>query len=365
MDEPVIPVPAVQPQARYRVIQWATGSVGRTALRRIIDHPDLELAGLYVYDPRKVGRDAGEIAKRPTTGVRATDRIEEILALDADVVLHTSRISVPYVDQNAEVERLLASGKNVISVNGFYMPEVHGEAYAGPLREAARRGNSTLAGVGLNPGFIAERIALALTGLMARLERIECFEWVDGSNIPAQGLVFGVMGFGTDPATVDITRGPLEQMFTALYSETFAYVAQALGTRVSSLEPDHRLTLAPRDISVAAGTIRKGTLVATEWCWNVGFADGCVMTHSLLWTADPSLNGDCDGAHWRVRLKGRPNLELNFSVEDPDSAAPASRAAMDATAALLVCAIPDVCAAPSGFYRLPSVATYSTRLRTS
>ena len=91
----------------YRVVQWATGSMGRTALRRVIDHPDLELAGVYVYDPRKVGVDAGEIARRPPTGVRATNRIEDILALRPDVVLHMSRITLPYEQQNADVARLL------------------------------------------------------------------------------------------------------------------------------------------------------------------------------------------------------------------------------------------------------------------
>lgn len=345
----------------YKVVQWATGSVGRTALRRIIDHPDLELAGLYVYDPGKVGRDAGEIAKRPATGVKATNRIEDILALDADVVLHAPRISVPYADQNAEVVRLLASGKNVISVNGYYMPEVHGAAYAGPLREAARRGNATLAGIGLNPGFVAERIALAMSTLMARIECIECREMVDGSRIPAKELVFGVMGFGSDPALADITRGPLAQLYTSLYSETFAYMADALGTRVARLEPDHRLTLAPRDIRIAAGTVENGTVAATEWRWHAEFADGSAMTHSLLWTSDRSLHDDRDAAHWTIRLMGRPNVELNFKVEDPDPSAPASRAAMDATVALLVRAIPDVCAAPAGFYRLPAAVSYRRR----
>lgn len=345
----------------YRVIQWATGSVGRTALRRVIDHPDLELVGLYVYDPAKVGRDAGDIAKRPPTGVRATDRIEEILALEADVVLHTPRISVPYTDQNAVVERLLASGKNVISVNGFYLPEVHGEDYAGPLRAATQRGHATLAGIGLNPGFVAERIALALTGLMAKLEAIECREVVDASFIPAADFVFEVMGFGSDPAAGDITRGPLARMYTALYAETFGYVARMLGTTVATLEPDHRLTLAPRDLAIAAGTLRQGTVAATEWRWHADFADGRRMTHALLWTADPALHGERDAAHWQVRLRGRPNVELSFRVEDPDPAAPASRAAMDATAAVLVRAIPEVCAAPAGFYRLPAVLPFRER----
>lgn len=345
----------------YKVVQWATGSVGRTALRRVIDHPDLELVGLYVHDPAKAGRDAGEIAKRAPTGILATTRIEDVLALEADVVLHTSRISIPYEDQNADVKRLLASGKNVVSVNGFYLPEAHGEAYAGPLRTAALRGNATLAGMGLNPGFVAERIALALTGLVARLDRIECFETVDGSFIPASGLVFGVMGFGTDPADSDLLRGPLERMYTALYAETFACVARALGTTVVRLEPAHHFTLAPHDIAIAAGTIRKGTVAATKWHWDVQFADGCRMAHSVLWTADPGLHGGRDAAHWRIRLTGRPNVELAFKVEEPDPGAPASRAAMDATAALLIRAIPDVVAAPPGFFRLPVLAPFRAR----
>ncbi|XGU21064.1 hypothetical protein ACETU7_13450 [Rhodococcus sp. 3Y1] len=51
-----------------RVAQWATGAIGKTALRGIIDRPDLELVGLYVYSDAKAGRDAGDIARRAPTG---------------------------------------------------------------------------------------------------------------------------------------------------------------------------------------------------------------------------------------------------------------------------------------------------------
>ena len=69
----------------YRVIQWATGSMGKACLRAVIDHPDLELAGLLVYSESKAGKDAGEIAHRVATGVLATRDVEAILALEADV----------------------------------------------------------------------------------------------------------------------------------------------------------------------------------------------------------------------------------------------------------------------------------------
>lgn len=347
----------------YKVVQWATGSVGRTALRRVIDHPDLQLVGLRVFGKDKVGRDAGHIARRDPTGVLATDNIEDILALDADVVLHCSLLNVPYEAQNADVERLLASGKNVISVNGFFAPQIHGAAYAAPLLAAAQKGSSTLAGIGINPGFIAERIALTLTGLMTQLESIECRELADSSHIPAPSFVFDVMGFGSDPAEKDITRGPLAQLYRDLFSETFAYVAESLGTTVASLTPDHRLTLAPVDMKIAAGTVKRGTVAATEWRWNAEFADGRRMTHAVVWTSDPALHGDKDAAHWNIRINGRPNVSLQFKVEDPDPKAPPMKGAMDALAALMVQAIPDVCAAPAGFYKLPAVLPFRERLQ--
>jgi 2,4-diaminopentanoate dehydrogenase len=345
----------------YRIIQWATGSIGRSTLRRIIDHPDLTLVGLYVYGKNKIGRDAGEIAKRPSTGVIATNNLEEILSLDADVVVHTPRITIPYAKQNAEVEQLLSSGKNVISVNGYFYPEAHGEKYAKPLSAACERGNSTLAGVGINPGFIAERLALVMSGLCAKVDYIGSFEMVDGSYIAAPAFVFDTMGFGADPSVTDITKGPLAQLYFDLYIETFAYVAEAMGTEIASIKPDHRLTLAPEDMKIAAGIIRRGTVAATEWRWNAEFSDGRRMTHSLLWTSSPQLHGDDDPAHWRIEIKGRPHVHLSFSLEDPDPEAPPSRAGADATAATVIRAIPDVCAAKPGFFRYAPLAPFRER----
>ena len=58
------PAKAAQPGScrRYRVVQWATGNVGSRALRRAIEHPDLEVVGVWVHSRNKAGRDAGELA---------------------------------------------------------------------------------------------------------------------------------------------------------------------------------------------------------------------------------------------------------------------------------------------------------------
>jgi len=347
----------------FRVVQWATGSMGRTALRRIIDHPDLELVGVYVYDDRKAGRDAGELVRRPDTGVCATNRIEDIMALRPDVVIHTPRLSEPYDRQNVEVIRLLAAGINVISTAGFHYPGGHGAAYAGPLREACERGDSTLAGLGLNPGFIAERLGVTLTGMCAELLSIACYEIADASCMPSPEFVFGIMGFGADPAIRDITRGRLAHLYEELFGEVFHAVAAALGTRVERLLPEHRVTLAPTDLTIRAGVIRMGTVAATEWRWRGEFADGRFMIHSVVWTADPTWHGvdRRSAAQWRIEIDGRPNGRVSIAIEDPDPAAPHMRAAADATVAIALQAIPEVCAAPAGFYCTPVFGAFRDR----
>ena len=54
-----------------RVLQWATGNVGRNAVEGVLSHPDLELVGAFVYSPDKVGRDVGELCGTGPVGVVA------------------------------------------------------------------------------------------------------------------------------------------------------------------------------------------------------------------------------------------------------------------------------------------------------
>ncbi|WP_241841853.1 hypothetical protein [Pseudofrankia sp. BMG5.36] len=62
--------------------------MGKKAIRGVVDHPDLELVGLYVHSPDKEGKDAGELAGIGPLGVLATRDIEDVLALRPDCVLY-------------------------------------------------------------------------------------------------------------------------------------------------------------------------------------------------------------------------------------------------------------------------------------
>ena len=159
---------------KYRVIQWATGGMGKNCLRALIDHPAMELVGVYVYGRDKAGKDAGEIARRPLTGVVATREVGEILALDADVVIHAARLAPPYGAHDADLIRLLQSGKNVISINGYSHPQHWGGQRFAALEAACLRGGTTLLGAGLNPGFAAEQLAIVASGVCTAIDHVQC-----------------------------------------------------------------------------------------------------------------------------------------------------------------------------------------------
>ena len=152
--------PLTGPQ-RHRVVQWATGNIGTRALRAVIEHPDLTLAGAYVYSPAKAGRDAGELCGLGPAGVVTTRDVDEILALGADCVLY-----MPAACDTGEVCRLLASGANVVTTRGeFHRPASMDPAARRRVEDACDRGGTSIHSTGSSPGFITEALPLVLTSL--------------------------------------------------------------------------------------------------------------------------------------------------------------------------------------------------------
>ncbi|MHC4504529.1 MAG: NAD(P)H-dependent amine dehydrogenase family protein [Planctomycetota bacterium] len=333
-----------------RVVQWATGAMGKTCLRAILDHPDLELVGLYVYSDGKVGRDAGEIARREPVGVVATDQIEEILALDADVVVHAPRLQPPYAHHNADIQRLLASGKNVISINGHTRPSHWGAGYAKAFEDACRAGNSTLLGAGLNPGFVSERLAAVATGLCNRIDHVHVTESVDARELRSPDYVFRILGFGAELGTIDPNDpnwAPAE-MLNGLYSEVVADFVDRMGLVLDRIETDHVMLPATRDIEMAAGRIPKGTVGHTNWRWH-GLVDGArFFSMSIHWVMENTHLGGPDYPLWRVEISGQPGVDIAVNLKRPHGDPFKTSAEQWALAACVVNAIPDVCAAPAG-----------------
>jgi 4-hydroxy-tetrahydrodipicolinate reductase len=111
---------AVSQQA-LRVFQFATGNVGTEMVGRIVEHPDLELVGLFCYSSHKVGRDAGEIVGIGPLGVTATGDLADVFAAKPDIVNFNG--VWPDIDLFCT---LLEAGINVVTtsdwITGYHRP---------------------------------------------------------------------------------------------------------------------------------------------------------------------------------------------------------------------------------------------------
>jgi len=337
--------------------------VGKTTLRAVLDHPDLELVGLYVYSDRKAGRDAGDIARRPTTGVVATRDLDEILALDADVVLHTPRIGIPYESCDAEILALLESGKNVITTQGQHYPIAHGADREQLFLDAAHRGGTTLFGTGINPGVVVERLALTATGMCLRVDSVSVREVVDASGMPSPEFVFDIMGMGSDPTSTELLEGPLPTLYGTLFAEAIRYTTDRIGVSVERIEPDHVMYPATRRLEVRAGVIEEGTVAGTCWRWHAIVGGRRFLTLSITWIMDKELPGLTDSHLWSVSVVGVPGIEMSIDLVDPPNPdGRLTRAEQYATAAPVIAAIPLVCQAPPGMFSLPTLMPWHPSL---
>lgn len=348
----------------WRVVQWATGAVGKTTLRAVLEHPDLDLVGLYVYSDRKIGKDAGAIARRESTGVIATNDIDQILALDADVVLHTARIGIPYESQDADIVALLASGKNVITTLGHHYPIAHGRSREALFEDAARRGGVTLFGAGINPGFVLERLALTATGMCLDVETITVREVVDISSMPDPAFVFDVLGMGADPHSPAMLTGAFATLYNTLFAEAIQYTTDKLGLRIDAIETDHELFPATRRLELTSGVIEAGTVAGTNWRWHTIVDGKRFLTLSINWIMDPALPGFADPHLWTVSITGVPGVEITVDITDPprNDTGRRTKAEQYATAGPVIAAIPVVCAAAPGIFELPTLLPWQPTL---
>ena len=239
----------------YRVVQWATGNIGTRALRSVIEHPDLSLAGVYVHSPAKAGKDAGDLCGLPATGVAATGDIGEILALGADCVLY-----MPAACDVDEVSRLLASGANVVTTRGeFHRPDSMNPEVRKRVEAACEQGGSSIHSTGSSPGFITEAMPLVLTSIQRRLDGLAISEYADLSQRNSPDLLFNVMGFGRPAADFDERRLSYGKVS---FGPSLELVADALSIPLDWVEAGGEVAVARHQVRIAAGTIEAGTVAA-------------------------------------------------------------------------------------------------------
>lgn len=332
---------------RYRVVQWATGNVGSRALRRVIEHPGLDLVGVWVHGADKVGRDAGELAGLTPVGIKATNSINDVIALKPDCVLY-----MPHVNRVDEVCRLLESGANIVSTRMEYQnPAGLDPADRARIEEACRRGNSSIHATGSSPGFISEAVPIVLTSISRRLDRLTISEFADTSSRNSPEMLFGpMMGFAAKPGNLN---EPMMEHMRSSFSPSLALIADAVGLPFEGIEVRGAQGIARKDTHIAAGLVPAGTVAATRTVVSGMRGGKPLINFEAIWYVSSDVD-TTDGEEWHFRDSGwrvlvEGDTPLDVTIRFPVPEERYADFTPNLTAHRPVNCIPYVCAATPGF----------------
>ncbi len=337
----------------YRVVVWGTGNVGRPAIRAVAAHRDLELVGVVVANPDKVGRDAGTLAGLDPLGVLATDDTSIAFAPDVDAVVYAATADTRPEEAYAELLACLRAGVNVVST-AFY-PLLHPASAPAELLDqvlpACREGAASVFVSGIDPGWALDILPALISGVSAGITEVRVQEIFNYALYDQPDVVRDVIGFG----------GPMDELplmlldfsLDMVWAPMVRILADLLEVELDGIEIHVERRPLERTIEVPGmGAFAAGTQGAFRFEVR-GIVEGearLVVEH--VTRIDDECAPDWQqstrpgGEHW-VQITGHPNLEV--SVHGTEVGEPGAAGGGNATAAnRIVNAIPAVCAAAPG-----------------
>lgn len=302
-----------------RIIQWATGSVGRYAIGAIVEQPGLELVGVWVHSESKQGMDAGKIAGIAPLGVLATRDKEALIALDADCVLYA-----PLLADVDEMCRILESGKNIVTPTGFSF--IKEPALLARLETACRAGGVSFHGSGIHPGFVGDRLPLVLSALCRRIDKVTVYEICDLSQgSESAEMVMDQLGFGM--TAEDAAKAPpaLMGVMSRIFYESMDMLAAGLGFELDSYDHRHEFAVAKRDVSIHAGVIKKGHVAGQHFEYTGLVNDRAVIQFKTYWKMSKEIepNWPHDAPiEYRIEVEGDPSIRCTLSPLESETSEP-------------------------------------------
>ena len=336
-----------------RVVVWGTGNVGRPAIRAVAAHRDLELVGVVVSNPDKVGVDAGEIAHIGPIGVPCTDDAEVALAADVDAVVYAATADSRPMEAFGDLFRLLGAGRNVVSTS-FY-PLLHPPSAPAELMDVLRpvceQSGASVFVSGIDPGWAFDILPALLTGVGANITEIRLQEVFDYALYDQPDIVRNVIGFGLpmehEPQMLQ------ESSLQLVWGSMVRVLADMLGLELDEVTTFVERRPLERTIDVdGMGTFEAGTQGAFRF-----EVRGMVAGHPLIVVEHVTRIGDGCAPDWptsaspggehRVVLSGNPHLVV--TVHGTEHGEPGAAGGGNASAAnRIVNAIPAVVAAAPG-----------------
>ncbi|MFE5568064.1 dihydrodipicolinate reductase [Amycolatopsis japonica] len=304
-------------------VVWGTGNIGRASIRAVDAHPALELTGVLVHDPAKVGRNAAALAGIDgELGVAATDDVEAVMAAGPRAVVYAASGDIRPAEALADIVRAVRAGAVVVTpaLYALYDQRNAPDELREPVLAAIAEGGGSLFVSGVDPGWGNDILPLLISGLGTTVDAVRCQEIFDYSTYDQPDSVRYLVGMGQPMDYQPPMLAP--SVPTMVWGGQVRLIARGLGVELDEIrETLERRPLVETVTTRAMGEFEAGTqgAVRFEVQGIVGGEPRIVVEHVTRihascapdWPMPPSG----DGAH-KVIIEGRPRIEVSVEATD-------------------------------------------------
>lgn len=303
---------------KLRVISIGLGPIGMAAARLAAQKNSMELVGALDLDPKKVGRDLGELLGGTASGVLVESEASAALErLKPDIAIHCTSSFIPRVAE--QLELVASKGVNVVSSSEeLLVPDHRHSELAGKIEAAALRGGATVVGTGVNPGYAMDFLAVVASAVCYRVDGVKCLRVVDAGTrrLPLQrkvGAGLTVEEFEAKKAAGGFGHIGME--------ESVVLVSRGLGLEVDNVEQTLEPVVAKERFETKFLTVEPGQVAGIRNIGRGRFGGQVRIELDLTMAVGSPHPRD------EVELESEPKVKLSFPTGIPGD---------QATAAILV-----------------------------
>jgi 4-hydroxy-tetrahydrodipicolinate reductase len=286
------------------------------SIRELALLPEFELVGVYAYSPSKHGVDAGTLAGIAPLGIKASNNVDEVLAIDCDCVLYCARDLATFHNDD-EIIRLLEAGKNLVTALPYhYMHVTRPPEFVARVEAACQKGKSVFHATGVNPDLIGERLLLTLTGLSNDVRHVKMQENWDVQYLEIETLK--VCGYGESPEKA--RQSPVVSAISGNFvKQGLMAWAETMGIEYDRVTVENEYPVSDVDLQVGDFLVRKGTVscITTRMCGYLKNADKPFMTVEVNWAfTHAQLPPGVERVQgWVLTIEGRPSIRTVVDIK--------------------------------------------------
>ncbi|MFQ5762273.1 MAG: dihydrodipicolinate reductase, partial [Candidatus Bathyarchaeia archaeon] len=157
-----------------RIVNFGLGPIGCSIARLLLEKRGVNIVGAIDIDRNRVGKDLGDvIGANRKLGVKVSDDAAKTLKkTKPDVVVHCTSSYLKVI--LPQLRQIMAAGADVVSTAEELMyPFYTNPTIARQIDRLAKKNKVTVLGTGINPGFVMDTLAVAMTAVTQRVEAIE------------------------------------------------------------------------------------------------------------------------------------------------------------------------------------------------